>query len=205
MPRRPACRCQWHSGRQPGPGPGRGPGTASAPASAPATTPATAPAPGAPPPPPAGIEAAAYPYLVGGPTVGAGTGMSSSAQRKAWEPDAAAAAAAAAASAREKQRARRRRRAGMRGYGDEFMDMNVQVDPDWGGPPGEEPVASTVASDRGAGNLGFAGTSRKEAVVEAAGLATLAGDGFGGGPSVPMVPGTWEPDQRDLGDWKSTS
>jgi PPE-repeat protein len=177
--------------------------TASVPASAPATTPATAPAAGAPPPPPAGIGAAAYPYMVGGPTFGAGTGMSSSAQRKAWEPDAAAAAAAAAASAREKQRPRRRRRAGMRGYGDEFMDMNIQVDPEWGGPSGEEPVASTAASDRGAGNLGFAGTARKDAVVEASGLTKLAGDGFGGGPSIPMLPGTWEPDQEDLGDGES--
>ena len=40
--------------------------------------------------------------------------------------------------------------------------------------------------------MGFAGTARGDAAVEAAGLATLAGDGFGGGPSVPMVPGTWE-------------
>jgi hypothetical protein len=114
----------------------------------------------APPPPPAGIEGAAYPYLVAGPTVGTGTGMSTSAQRKAQEPDSAAAAAAAAASAQEKRRARRRRRAGLRGYGDEFMNMNVEVDPDWGGPPGEEPVVSTVASGQGEGTLGFAGTAR---------------------------------------------
>jgi PPE-repeat protein len=179
------------------PAPAAAPAPASA--SAPATAPAAAPATGAPPLPPAGIEGAAYPYLVGSPTVRASTGMSSSAQRKASEPDAAAAAAAAAASAREKQRGRRRRRAGLRGYGDEFMDMNVQVDPDWGGPPGEEPVASTVASDRGAGNLGFAGTARKETVAEAAGLTTLAGDEFGGGPPVPMVPGTWEAEQREPG------
>jgi len=155
---------------------------------------------GAPPPPPAGIEGAAYPYLVGGPTVGAGTGMSGSAQRKAPEPDIAAAAAAAGASAREKQRGRRRRRAGMRGYGDEFMDLNVEVEPDWGHQSGEEPVASTVVSDRGAGNLGFAGTARKETIAGAAGLTTLAGDEFGNGPSVPMVPGTWEAEQRDFGE-----
>jgi PPE-repeat protein len=117
--------------------------------------------------------------------------MSTSAKRKAPEPDIAAAAGTAGASAREKQRARRRRRAGMRGYGDEFMDMNVEVEPEW-----VEPVASTAASDRGAGNLGFAGTAPKDADVEAAGLATLAGDGFGGGPSEPMLPGTWDPDQR---------
>ncbi|HZZ52361.1 MAG TPA: PPE family protein, partial [Pseudonocardia sp.] len=123
-------------------------------------------------------------------TTGAGTGMSTSAKRKAPEPDTAAAAAAAGASAREKQRARRRLRTGMRGYGDEFMDMNVEVEPQW-----DESLAST-ASDRGAGDLGFAGTAHKDGDVEAAGLASLTGDGFGGGPSVPMLPGTWDPDER---------
>ena len=166
------------------------PAPSSAPASAPAATPIATPATGAPPPPPAGIEGAAYPYLVGGPTIGASTGMSSSAQRKAPEPDIAAAAAAAGASAREKQRARRRLRTGMRGYGDEYMDMNVEVDPDWGHPSGEQPVAS----DRGAGLVGFAGMAN-QTDARAGGLATLAGDEFGSGPSVPMVPQTWEPNE----------
>ncbi len=174
-----------------------GPAPSSAPASTPAATPATAPAPGAPPPPPIGVEGAAYPYVVGGPTIGASTGMSSSAQRKTSEPDIAAAGAAAGAAAREKERARRRRRTGMRGYGDEFMDMNVEVEPDWDDRAGGETVASTVASDVGAGNLGFAGTASKETAAGAAGLTTLAGDEFGGGPSVPMVPGTWDPDAVD--------
>jgi PPE-repeat protein len=113
---------------------------------------------------------------------------SSGAKRKAPDPD--IAALAAAAGAREGARARRRLRAKQRGYGDEYMDMNIDVDPDWGTPPGEEPVAS----DRGAGNLGFAGVAPKEAVTGAAGLTTLAEDEFGGGPRMPMVPGTWEPD-----------
>jgi PPE-repeat protein len=72
------------------------------------------------------------------------------------------------------------------------MDMNVDVDPDWGAPPGEEPVAATVASDQGGGPLGFAGTVGKGTVGQAAGLTTLAGDEFGGGPSMPMLPGTWQ-------------
>jgi PPE-repeat protein len=76
------------------------------------------------------------------------------------------------------------------------MDMNIDVDPEWGTPPGEEPVASTIASDRGAGNLGFAGAAPKEAVTEAAGLTTLADDEFGGGPRMPMLPGSWDPDGR---------
>jgi PPE-repeat protein len=135
------------------------------------------------------------PYVVGPPGVGLGSRMStsasSSAKRKAPERDTAAAAAAATRSA---ARARRRRRARQRGYADEFMDMNVEVDPDWGGQPGEEPVMSTVASDQGAGNLGFAGTARKETTAAAAGLTALAGDEFGSGPKMPMVPGTWDPD-----------
>ena len=65
------------------------------------------------------------------------------------------------------------------------MDMNVDVDPDWG--------ASTAASDRGAGPLGFAGTVSKSN-EKAAGLATLSDDGFGSGPSMPMLPGTWDPE-----------
>jgi PPE-repeat protein len=116
---------------------------------------------------------------------------SSSAKRKAVEPD--SAAAAAAASAREAARARRRRRATVRDYGDEFMDMNVDVDPEWGAPH-EDPVASVAASDRGAANLGFAGTARKETVAEAAGLTTVADDEFGCGPRTPMLPGTWDRD-----------
>ena len=170
--------------------------TASVSAAAPAATPTTAPAASAPPPPPA-VSAAGfgYPYLVGpglGMSSSMSTAASSGAKKKAPTP--AAAVAAVAAAAGEQARARRRRRAKLRGYGDEFMDMNVEVEPDWGAPPREESAASTAASDLGAGNLGFAGTARRYDVVEAAGLATLAGDGFGGGPSVPMVPGTWEPD-----------
>jgi PPE-repeat protein len=163
------------------------PATASAPASAPA---------GAPPPPPVGVEGAGYPYLVGGPGIGSSTGMSTSAQRKAPEPDIAAAAAAAGASARQKEGARRRRRAAMndqhRGYRYEFLDSDANDATEESGVDPRRRVSSAVASDLGAGALGFAGTARKDAAVDAAGLATLAGDEFRGGPSVPMVPGTWE-------------
>jgi PPE-repeat protein len=181
--------------------PTTGPAPSSAPASAPAAAPAEAPAAGAPPPP-AGIEGAAYPYLVGGPTVGASTGLSASAQRKAPEPDIAAAAATAGASAREKGTARRRRRAAMndqhRGYRYEFLDSDSGAGTD----PFVDPrkLASVAeASGLGAPTLGFAGTARKDA-AGAAGLATLAGEGLGDGPSVPMVPHTWEPDQREFGE-----
>ncbi|OBG77334.1 MULTISPECIES: PPE family protein [unclassified Mycobacterium] len=171
-----------------------------APAAAPASAPAPAPAPAAttvasaapPAPPPAAGPGFFPPYVVGPPGMGTGSGMaasaSSSARRKAPEPDSAAAAAAAAAQGAA--RAKRRRRQRQRDHADEFMDMNVDVNPDWGG-PGDEPAA---ASDRGAGTLGFAGTARKAAAGAAAGLTTLAGDEFGGGPTMPMMPGTWQDD-----------
>lgn len=170
-----------------------------APAPGPASAPAPAPTPvsvaaGAPPPPPPGVAGGAFPYLVGGPTIGSGTPMSGSARRKAPEPDSAA-APAAAVSARQAERARRRRRAAMhdnhRGYRYEF------VDPEWDAD--EEPTpdaARSVASDRGAGAVGFAGTARQQAAA-AVGLATLPGDEFGGGPAMPMVPGTWQDERVD--------
>jgi len=161
---------------------------------APTPSPATAPAAaglGPPAPPAAGGAGFGYPYLVGPPGSGFGSGMrtgaSASAKQKALEP--ASDAAAAAATARGRRQARRRRQAISRDHGDEFADMNVEVDPDWDAPRGDEPMVS----GNGAGRLGFAGTVRDDAVERAAGLATLAGDGFSGGPRVPMVPGSWEP------------
>jgi PPE-repeat protein len=79
----------------------------------------------------------------------------------------------------------------MHDHADEFADMNVEVDPDW--------AASTAASDRGAGPLGFAGTASRGA-DQAAGLATLHDDEFGAGPTMPMLPGTWGADPEALGD-----
>jgi PPE-repeat protein len=171
---------------------------------APAAAPASAPAPASPPapapaatvagPPPATPAAGAPfvpPYAVGPPGIGFDSGMSaaaaSRAKRKAPEPDSAAAAAAAAVGAQ--RQARRRRRAILHDHGNEFADMNVEVNPDWDAPRRDAPLAS----GNGAGPLGFAGTVRNEAVERTAGLATLAGDEFGGGPTVPMVPHSWEP------------
>ncbi|WP_374023278.1 PPE family protein [Mycobacterium sp. HNNTM2301] len=176
------------------------PASAPAAASAPTPTPtsATAPAPASmsatgTPPPTGGVEGAAYPYLIGGPPAGFGSGATAGAQRKAPEPDSAAAAAAAAASAREQRRARRRRKAGLqdhyRGY--EVMDMEPDVESAPEHPAA--PATSSVASDRGAGPLGFTGTASKGS-AEATGLTTLAGDDFGGGPSLPLLPGSWEGD-----------
>lgn len=110
-------------------------------------------------------------------------GAAAGAKKKSPEPDSAATAAAAAE--RQAARARRHLRTRQRGHGDEFLEMNVDVDPDW-----DEPA--TTASDSAAGSLGFAGTARKAAVA-AAGLTTLSGNEFGAGPGMPMMPGTWAP------------
>jgi PPE-repeat protein len=170
---------------------GSGTAPTAMPASAPAS-PASAVASSVPasPLPPAG-PGFGPPYVVGPPGLGAGSAMTSRAgagdKRKAAEPF--AAAAAAAVGSREQLRSRRRRRAGMRGYSHEFMEMNINVDPDWVGPYS----GSTATSDHGGGPLGFTGTMRKRALA-ATGLATLDDD-FVGGPVMPMVPATWNAGQ----------
>ncbi|MBV8860919.1 MAG: PPE family protein [Mycobacterium sp.] len=163
---------------------GAAPGTTTSPSPTPTTSTVANPAPSTPPPA-GGGPGFAPPYVVAPPGVGARTGMSVGA--KTQEPTSRGAAkapeiAAAAAAASAQTRTRRRQRAKHRGHGDEFMDMNVEVDPDWSAP--------TVASNRGAGDVGFPGTVLKGS-GQAAGLATLSGDEFGGGPKMPMLPNTW--------------
>ena len=93
----------------------------------------------------------------------------------------ATAAAAAAVDTTERARRRRRPRAQLidRGFRHEY--------------PYTESDAVALASDLGAGAVGFPGTSHQE-VAEAAGLATLTGDALGAGPDMPMLPGSWEAD-----------
>ena len=164
----------------------------------------TVPAAPAPAPAPAGAVGAAAPaaapvgstgsfaYVVGGgrdpgpvlgPTVGPRGGIKA--------PAATIAAVGAAAASRAQSRARRRRRSTMREYGDAFLDMDsdIGVLPDNRGSDAESDYA---ASENGAGPLGFAGTVHKDRVLAAAGLAKLADNEFGGGPLMPMVPGTWD-------------
>jgi PPE-repeat protein len=164
--------------------------TAPSASSAPASS-ATVTAGGAPAPAPA---APGFGYLVGGigPDDGPGPTLIDRDETKA-PASAIPAAAAVGAVGRDKARSRRRRRGEMRDHADEFADMNVEVDPQWGAQADREPVASTVASDRGAGPLGFAGTV-SQGSEQATGLATLSGNGFGDGPKMPMVPGTWGPE-----------
>jgi PPE-repeat protein len=163
------------------------PSASSAPASSATVTAGGAPAPATP-------ATAGFAYVVGGigPDDGPGPTLIDRDETKA-PASAIPAAAAVGVVGRDKARARRRRRGEMRDHADEFADMNVEVDPQWGAQADREPVASTVASDRGAGPLGFAGTV-SQGSEQATGLATLSGNGFGDGPKMPMVPGTWGPE-----------
>jgi PPE-repeat protein len=151
-------------------------------------------APAAPAAPVTAAAASAVPYVVPGgdpgegstPTLREGTGA------KAPAADIpAVAAASAAASARERRRARKKRGAIARDYGDEYMDMDTDLDP---GPPVDQP--RVTASTRGAGPMGFSGTAPK-GTTEAAGLATLPTDSFGGGPVNPMMPSMWDPETTE--------
>jgi PPE-repeat protein len=165
-------------------------------ATAPAASPASGTAPAPPGPPPTGVHGLTFPYLIaagGGPSIGfdsgARAGIASSAGLKA---PAESAAGAAAGATRRRARKRKQQQADKYDYADATLDY--EVDPDWGGPPRGEPVASTVTSGSGAGPLGFAGTV-SDAGKQATGLATLPDDDFGGGPSVPMLPHTWTPEE----------
>ena len=137
-----------------------------------------------------------FAYMVGfGGGPGTESGPTVGPRGRVKAPAATIPAAGAVAPSRAEARARRRRRAAMREYGDEFLDMDsdISVAPEYE----PEELVSAVASGNGAGRLGFAGTAHKDAAVGAAGLTKLAGDEFGGGPRVPMVPGTWD---QDLGN-----
>ncbi|GAB7142573.1 PPE family protein [Mycobacterium riyadhense] len=54
-------------------------------------------------------------------------------------------------------------------------------------------ASAVTASARGAGTLGFAGTSGKQTGTQPAGLSVLDGGEYGSGPSMPMLPANWDP------------
>jgi PPE-repeat protein len=149
---------------------------------------ATAPAPA--------TAAGTFPYMIavgGDPETGVGPTLGGRGGAKA--PAATIPAAGATAPLRSEARARRRRRAAMHDYEYADLDSNIGVPPEFGD---EERLAGAVASGTGAGGaLGFAGTAQKERAFQVAGLTKLAGDDFGGGPRMPMVPGTWEQDAEN--------
>ncbi|MEB4211664.1 PPE family protein [Mycobacterium sp. 94-17] len=123
-------------------------------------------------------------YAVGLAGLLSRSSASSRARRKSEEPalDDAEEPAATAAAAAERMRRRRRRgaEANDHAYRYEYMDLG--------------PDESSLASDAGAGPLGFAGAAAKSDAVQAAGLATLTRDGLSDGPRVPMMPSTWDRD-----------
>jgi PPE-repeat protein len=103
------------------------------------------------------------------------------ARRTAAEPDSNAAAVAAGAQRRTQRR--QRRRAASRDHGDEYLDMNIDVIPDW-------QSDTTTASARGVGALGFAGTE-SESDAPTAGLVTMPVTDLGDGARMPLLPTTW--------------
>jgi PPE-repeat protein len=166
------------------------PTSASSPAPATAEATVSVPTPGAPPP------TVAPPTLTGtGIGVGMGAGMENfgyvvgdlgsvtrraavgGARKKAPETDSAAGPTVAPGPAAPAG-APRRRKAQLRqlGRGYEYMDPEPEVG----------------ASQQGAGPSGFAGTVPHQRSAVAAGLAQLGDDAFGGGPRMPMMPGTWD-------------
>ncbi len=144
---------------------------------------ATSPASPSPPPPPStppvtGVEGFGYAYLVGGgrhaereSTKSAGAGG----EKKVPEPDTAATPAAATP---ERVRRHRRRRQTLTDPGNRYEYLDP--DPD------------VTASDQGAQIMGFAGAVEKHGAERAAGLTTLAGDSFRDGPTMPMMPSSWD-------------
>jgi PPE-repeat protein len=168
--------------------------TVATPAAAPASAPAAGAGAAAAPAPAA--TTGSFAYMVGaGGDPGEGFGPTVGGRGGAKAPAATIPAAAAVAPSRAQTRARRRRTAAMRDYGDEFLDMDsdIGVTPDYGA------RADAMASENGAGTLGFAGTAHKETALQAAGLTMLAGDDFGSGPRMPMVPGTWDQGESERG------
>jgi PPE-repeat protein len=128
-----------------------------------------------------------YGYLVGDLSAVAKRVAGFGARKTAPVPAGAAAAAVAATPREPAQRQRRRRpRTEMLGRGYEYMDLE-----DEDASAGGERVGAVAASVKGAGTQGFAGTAAKTGAGQAAGLATLADDALGGGPRMPMMPGTW--------------
>jgi PPE-repeat protein len=175
------------------------PATAPAPVTAPAVTAVGAPPPppSAAPPPPVATGAEGYAYMVANLSMGAQARARAKTDEPLYRSGTKAPPLTAPAATREPALLRRRRtRVQQLGRGYEYMDLDQDLDMDMDEPDrsNAQRLVSVAASDRGAGTLGFAGTTPKEAGAAAAGLTTMPGDAFGGGPTVPMVPGTWATD-----------
>jgi len=87
----------------------------------------------------------------------------------------------------------------MREHGDEFVDM----DSDIGVLPvdhGFDAESDYAASENGRRDVGFRRDRAQRHRPGGAGLTNLALDDFGGGPRMPMVPGTWGRGSRTEGE-----
>lgn len=161
------------------------------PVGAPAAT-TTAGAPASPAPAPAAPAPTGFAYAVAGPSDwGPTSGPTVGGRTRAKAPAATIPAAGAAAVSSASARAKRRRRAPLHDHSDEYLDMDGSVDPVWDD--------GMQGSERGAGKFGFAGTVPTDTLLQAAGLTALEDNGFGGGPRMPMVPGTWDQSQEEGG------
>ncbi|KRD05817.1 hypothetical protein ASE48_16800 [Mycobacterium sp. Root265] len=157
---------------------------AGTPASAPASAPAAAPAAATP-------ALAAYAVYGGHPGGGFSPTVRDTTSAKAPASGSSAAVASAAALSAAERRKRRRKKGGEikdRAYADEYMDYDE--DP---APRGPRPEPRVTASEHGAGPMGFTGAVPGEDTT-ATGVTELTGDSFGNGPTNPMLPGSWSPD-----------
>ncbi len=157
---------------------------AGTPASAPASAPAAAPAAAAP--------AMAYAVYGGHPGGGFSPTLRDSTSAKAPASGSSAAVASAAALSAAERRKRRRKKGGEikdRAYADEYMDYDQ--DP---APREPRPEPRVTASEKSAGPIGFTGTLTEHGTDDAAGMTELTGDSFGNGPTNPMLPASWSPD-----------
>ncbi|MGE2815109.1 PPE family protein [Mycobacterium heidelbergense] len=118
-------------------------------------------------------------YAVGLSGLSGRSSAQSRARRKSEEPAPDDVDVPAAAAADKQARSRRRRGATAKdlGYRYEFMDPEAA----W-------------ASAQSAGPLGFAGAAAKSDGPQPAGLITVTGEGLSDGPTVPMMPSSWDQD-----------
>ncbi|WP_273734071.1 PPE domain-containing protein [Mycolicibacterium septicum] len=136
----------------------------------------------------------AVPYAVSGLDPDEGVGPTLTEGTGAKAPAAgivASSSAAALAAGRARGRSRRRRGADLRerGYRDEFMTMDDDTGPAVTAPPRVEVSARGTGKQGAAG--GFAGTRHNSGVADAEGLVTLESDPLRGGPTNPLLPGSW--------------
>ena len=135
-------------------------------------------------------------YAVGLSGLSARGSASSRARRKSEEPapdDVDAPAARRGGQATKKARARRRRggTATDRAYRYEFMDSDQESG------HGHGRSGRRRGLRWGGGPLGFAGAAAKSGAAQPAGLATLTRDGLSDGPTVPMMPSSWDNELAD--------